>query len=327
MFLLQNKGRGHKLALLLITAVILIPALVSADPYVPDAPALPRFMADTVVIGRGELAARATTYRDAQGPDATPEDFLFAYLPGRLFAQLLHQEPTDLAAINGLLYLSGHEGGVWLNSVMNSNIGPGKAMRRLRGLALWLLDARLSRRARLVETGSVAAKRRALNQAFDTLILSYGYNRGYLLEVLEHPPRGGELAPGYVSCQGLLQCSFPMDDVPALEPLLPVRQQLTNPPSPAWRELSSRLDEQLPEAIARGEGVWVDLMSERQFQPDGYQALVDVSAEYLMINEAVLLMSARALAEGNEDDLDRALLADAALTVWLGSYMIGLSAE
>jgi hypothetical protein len=287
-------------------------------------------MSDTVIVDTRRLEFMADEYRALKGADALPSEFLFSYLPDRIFDDILSPgaESPDPRGGLGLLYVSGCEGGIWLNSVMEgedgSGIGPSGLIRALRMPLHLLIDRRVEKRMRLVEKGSVKSKRRALDNAFDTLVLSYGYNRGYLLEILKHPPPGSSLPADYVACSGLLDCRYPMENAGALGPLLPVRENLKAPSGDPWNDLSKRIEKGVPPAVKRGEGVWQSIMSEREFSPESYQALVDVSAGFLMINEAVLLMVAKAIAENDEEAMDRALLADAALTVWLGGYVIGL---
>ncbi len=316
--------------LLLLIAVSAQAADPLPESYLCPAPKLPGFMAETVTIDAARLSRMAETYRSAKGAVATPEDFLFAYLPGRIFNRILHGtlDTSGLAADNGLLYLSGFEGGVWLNHIMAGQKETGIGFPKLLSIrlpVLALLDRYCSKRMRIVDRGSVAKKRRALEGSFDRLVMSYGYNRGYLLEILKHPPQGAVLAESYVTCNGLLGCCYPMPELAALDPLMDTREMIENPTTKSWEQLSERLNSRLPSTIERGRKVWQGITSEQSFSPEAYKALIDISAEFLMINEAVLLMSARALAEGNEADMDRALMADAALNVWLGAYMIGLS--
>jgi hypothetical protein len=287
-------------------------------------------MSDTIIVNTKRLEYMADEYRALNGAEALPSEFLFSYLPGRIFDDILSSgaESVDPRGGLGLLYLSGYEGGIWLNGIMEgedgSGIGPSGLIRAFRMPLLFLMDNRVEKRMRLIAKGSIKRKRRALDNAFDTLVMSYGYNRGYLLEILKHPPPGSSLSADYVACYGLLECRYPMENAGALGPLLPARENLNAPAGAPWDDLSKRIQEGLPSAVKRGEGVWQSIMSESEFSPESYKALVDISAEFLMLNEAVLLMAAKAIAENDEEAMDRALLADAALTVWLGGYVIGL---
>jgi len=312
-------------AVLWLTAT---PALATS--YQPEPPRLPRFLADTVAPDAMLLGDYADAYHQSGTARArtTPEHFLFAHLPARLFAKIISGDlgPDEAPEVFGLLYVSGWEGGVWLNDALRRGGGKGIGVpgRLTRTPVQLFIGRRASRALKLIEKGTAGRKQKALLNSFDLLAMSYGYNRGYLEEILRRPPPGSEIAPDYFACEGLLDCAYPDEGAEAIQPLAGVRAKLEDPPDGGWAELSARLEDGLPSATARGEGVWTGIMSDAEMGGDDYQALVDVSCTFLALNEAALLLSARALAEGDEDDVDRALLADAALTVWLGAYVIGL---
>jgi len=313
----------------LVALAGLCPLPARTATFVPPTPRLPSFMDDTVDRDADWLGSMLEDFYRQKGEAGRAEDFLFAYVPARLFALMLEGQygPADMPQINGVLYISGHQGGVWLNEIMGRQIAPAGMIKLFRRPLLAALDRRCAHRRRLLESGSVPDKREELDQSFDLLVRTYGYNRGYLLEILRRPPAGGELPADYVVCEGLLECRYTLEYDKALTPLLPVRAKLETPPDESWRVLHDRLADKLPAAVAQGEKVWMNLMSRGQLSPENYRALVDVSAMFLMLNEAVLLEAGLALAEGDESASDRALLADTALTVWLTGYVIGLGGK
>ncbi len=312
---------------LALITMALCPAAFGGESFIPEPPSIPRFASDSIIIDGDALAAWEETYRSGR-TGAGREDFLFAWLPERVFHEVLSGEAgvNDMPHINGTLFLSGHEGGVWLNRTFieagQRPIGS-SAINSFRLPALLGLDQLIRRRLWLVRQGGLGAKRAELKAAFNALVFTYGYNRGYLLEVLRRPPAGQEALANSIVCGGLIECDYPEAGA-ALSPLLPLRDKLAHPSSDGWKRMSRRLDKRLPGAIERGGRVWEDFMERREFGPGSYRALVDVSAGYLAINEAVMLMAAQGLAEDDEESMDRALMADAALSTWLGGYLLGL---
>jgi len=326
---------SRKIFELLATLIVaLVPGFLAAEnpiEFVP--PKVPGFMGDVLVFDSNRVQALREKYESSAGKVVSGEDFMFSYRPGEIFKSILHGDfkPEDLASDFGLLYWSGIEGGVWLNKIMTgpekSGIGPSGLIRAFKGPVLIYMDLKTGQRLRLIQKHDLPAKRIAVEKSLGLLARSYGYNRGYLLEILKHPPAGAAIPDNYLVCKELLDCNYGVADLSIIAPLLPVREKLSRPPDQEWLTLSKTVSEQLPGSINQGKGVWKNILSNRGFSPASYQSLVDISAGFLLINEAILLQSAQAVAEGDETQLNRALAADTALKIWLAGYMMGLSQQ
>jgi hypothetical protein len=317
---------------LVLVLVLCAPLLARAGGvYIPQLRPLPSYVRDSIDLDNASLGFWLEEYDREKGAAGSGEDFLFAYAPERMFGFIVDGRlgAKELPAINGLLYQSGHQGGVWLHRLITGRprgLGPVSMINLLRPTILHSLDRECARRRRLVDSGEAEEKRRELDRAYGRLIQSYGYNRGYLLTVLRHPPAGAGRGPDELSCVGLLDCRGKQAFPRAMTAMLPMRARLEAPPDESWQRMAARLREGLPPAQARGEKVWADLMAQRAMGADDYNRLVDVSVSFLWENEAVLLLCAQALADNDEAAMDRALVADEALTIWLGAYLLGLGA-
>jgi hypothetical protein len=312
--------------------IFLIPvAGFSAELVLSAPPKLPNFMNHTVRVDPARMQKMAQDYQTAKGKDATAEDFMFAAMPEQIFKSILYEGidlkemPSDL----GLLYWSGFQGGVWLNSIMKSDqgrgVGPAGMIRAFKIPALLYINNMCKQRLDLITRGSRRQKADALDKSLGSLISSYGYNRGYLLEIMKHPPQGYTVPDDFFVCKGLIDCKYGPGDIYNLQALLlPPREQLNNPTQPYWIDFKKRFSEKLPKAMDQGKGVWKNIMADKEFSAGSYQALLDISAEFLMINETVMLAAVTAVATIDEQGMDRVLMADAAFRVWLIGYMAGL---
>jgi hypothetical protein len=294
------------------------------------APKLPACMSHAIKIDSSRLESLRRQYERSKGQGASEEDFMFAWLPAGIFSGLLFDEFNlkDLPSDFGLLYWSGFDGGVWLNKVVRSPKGSGIAwsgiIRLLKGPMLLYLDNRAPSRLRLIASGSAGQKQTAAQKALKFLALSYGYNRGYLLEILKHPPAGAKTPENFLVCGEFLECHYGAGDQAVLAPLLTVRAKLASPPSAEWQTIAATVKQELPGSLKWGSWMWQRIMSGREFSPDSYPVLLNISAGFVMLNEAVMLAGCQAVAEKDEPQLERALAADAALRVSLGGYLVGL---
>lgn len=312
-------------------ALVLFPLTsFGASPYLPKPPRLPKFMAGVLEVDQARLQRLARDYEWSRTGQGTSEDFLFAYLPKMIFSALLFQsnDTQQLQSDLGLLYYSGVQGGVWLNRVLadkgGKGIGPGGLVLAMKLPALLYINNMCKQRLGLVQKGSPEQKRGQAEKSLDTLIYSYGYNKGYLLEILKHPPEGSKVPDDYLACSGMLDCSYSRTDLSLLDPVLSIREKIERPTGPEWVAVNKMMSEKLPGAEKRGSEVWSKIMADREFSPGAYKQLIDISAEFLVINEAIMLATASAIANQDEAGLSRALVADSALRVWLIGYMIGL---
>jgi hypothetical protein len=307
-----------------LITIMIVPVLV-----ISGQPNLPFFMDDTVDFDQRFLNKWINDNPDIS-TDKELNDFLFSNLPEELFAEIFTGK-TDIDNIqktNGLFYYSGYKGGIWLNDIIenpdNEGIGPASMIRVFKLPALLALDSHFAKRKRVIKKSCIKKKRKALYKSLDRLIYLYGYNRGYLIKILENHPEGISLPPDYFSCKGLLDCDYPKENLEVFNSVFEIRSHLSDPPDLKWKEIAENIEIKLESSIQKGENVWTGIMENGKFTPDSYKSLVDISAQYLLINEAVMLLSAEALAKDDEELMDRALMADMALKSWLAGYMAGL---
>ncbi len=311
---------------LCLSVVLAIP--ISISQAASPAPKLPAFMSDGIKPDRIRLESLWCEYKRSKGPGASEKDFMFSWLHERIFSGLLFGEVNvkDLPSDFGLLYWSGFDGGVWLNKVVR--IWPSVFIRPVPVkylIRMPFLDAdKTPSRLKLIESGSADQKQKAADEALKFLAWVYGYDRGYLLYLLENPPAGAKKPENFLVCGEFLECHYGAGDQAILDWLLPVRAKLKSPPCAEWQKRAEKVKEMLPLSIASGSWLWKGIMLGNKLSPDSYLTLLKISRNFLMLNEAVMLKACEAFVGRDERELERALAADAALRVGLGGYMVGL---
>ena len=234
------------------------PGTPRQDPFPPDAnaagspPRYPACMDAGITIDFSRLERLRSEYQGAQGQDASDVDFMFSWLPGRIFSGILYGEfhvhglPSDF----GLAYWSGFNGGIWLNRSIHSGddlgIAPAWLLGQLRRPMLCYLGNRTSKRLKLIETGGTREKRKTAEESVGFLARTYGYNRGYLVEIVEHPPAGAKGREDILVCGDFLDCRYGLSRQDILEQLLPVRAKLSDPPDRAWEKVAGPVRHKLP---------------------------------------------------------------------------------
>lgn len=313
---------------LLLSLVIAAP--ISTSQAVCPLPKLPACISHVIKIDSSRLESLRREYETSKGQGASEEDFMFAWLPARIFSTLLYGDykMKDLPSDFGLLYWSGFNGGVWLNETVHLTkrlgIDWSWMIRSLKSPMLLYLKCKTQSRLRLIAEGSAGQKQKAARKALKFLAMSYGYNRGYLLKILKHPPAGANTPENILVCGEFLDCQYGAADQAVLAPLLTVRAKLASPPSAEWQKIAGPIKQKLPGSMKGGSWMWKQIMSGRKFSPDSYPALLEISTQFVMLNEAVMLAACQAVAEDHEAQLERALVADAAFRLSLGGYVAGL---
>jgi hypothetical protein len=159
----------------------------------------------------------------------------------------------------------------------------------------------------------------------DGLVENFGYNQGYLLEILEAPPRGLQTPPGYhIESRGPLACSYETPRLEVLRSLSSVEEALAAGSSAIYAELAAKIAPVQEAGVAKGRGVWSSGLSVQGFTPAEYEQLLDVSASYLEGVQATVLATVKAVAEGDAQMGRRAAIANAAMAAWLSAYTSGL---
>jgi len=308
---------------------LVLAAPISTSQAAGPPPKLPACISHVIKIDSSRLESLRREYERSKGQGASEEDFMFAWLTAQIFSRILFGDFNlkDLPSDFGLLYWSGLNGGVWLNQIVHFPKGLCMITRLFKRPMLLCGANKTRSRLRLIESGSASEKQEAARKAIKFLALIYGYNRGYLLEILKHPPAGANTTENILVCGEFLECQYGGGDQAVLAPLLLVRAKLANPPSSEWETIAATIKNKLPGSITCGGWVWRRIMSGREFSADSYKTLLDISRGFLMANEAVMLAVCQSFAEKDEPQLGRALAADAALRIGLGGYVIGLGGK
>jgi hypothetical protein len=224
------------------------------------------------------------------------------------------------------MHLSGHFGGAWLRSELR-RAQPGGMLANLGQPPSAEVFAAAADRCAGALGAARGSDRDALAYAegvLPELIEAFGYNLGYLLQIVEAPPAGLQTPPDHAVADGPLWVRYSRPRLAGLAPLRLVSEKLTSPPSPAWRRVGEGLLESQQAHEARGRQVWSSGLSVEGFGQQAYDQLLDVSASFLEIIQASALTAVRAVAERDPDSGRRAALAQACVIPWLSSYAQGL---
>jgi hypothetical protein len=289
------------------------------------------------------LDSLAADYVAGLEPGVTPEmeRFLFGSLPVTIFDEVFEGVDDERRGeLMWLLHLSGYFGGRWLRG----EIAAAQPDALLVGFSNSPTEAAFAAtmeraRARLDaldgdDAAIVAAARDAL---FDKppaeedgdpvrgLTDSFGYNRGYMLEILASPPEGVTASPRYgVTCDGLFDCSYASPKLAVLPELADLQASL-NSDTPPDADLVAELKPVQEAAIPRGTAVWSGGLSVQGFSQQSYDQLLDVSSSFLETVQATALINVAAAAAGDVAAARTGLIAEAAQIVWLEAYIAGLT--
>jgi len=274
---------------------------------------------------RAALACQAT-----DGTIAAP-DFLLGTLPLEAADDLCEAPRAEAAVRLGDLYVSGYFGGVWLRDGLGGGMShpggdgteePSDPMQMFTMLvdgATYHLD--LSYDATDDKVVSTA------NDAIGALLMLYGYNRGYLEVVLEHPPAGVTAPTDTLACSSFLDCALPGVDLAVLLRFRPALASLAAPPDERWQKMATKAEAVADVAVARGRSTWEDILGDASFTAADYPRLVALSAGYLAVSQAAVLSAMTAFADEDAAAGRCSRRLQAGLTVWSESYFLGLSSD
>lgn len=287
-----------------------------------------------------ELAVAYAAGLDA-GEEPQMERFLFGSLPVSVFDEVFAgATPERRRELMWLMHLSGYFGGRWLRG----EIAAAQPDAPLVGFSNPPTEAafastveRAAQRLGALDGDDAAILAAARDSLFDKppaeeggdptrgLADNFGYNRGYMEEILRSPPEGVEASPRFdVDCDGLFACVYASPKLGVLDKLADF-QALLNSDDPPDAELVAELLPVQDAAIPRGVGVWSGGLSVQGFSQESYDQLLDVSSSFLETAQAVALINARAVAEGDVDAARTGLVAEAVTIVWLDAYIAGLT--
>jgi hypothetical protein len=303
-------------------------------------PELPFWPNDVATEDRALLDQLGSDFVSRCGGEA-PEvvRFLYGDLPVIAFDRIFDGEIADLGtgAILWMFHISGYLGGVWLRG----EIDKAQEQSQLSGIALPpsregfdrnMADAQRGLEAAAASDDEVLAYNRAsLFPAGDAagitngLVENFGYNQGYLLEILESPPAGLSTPKGYsIHAAGPLACAYESPKLGVLPRFRPIETALAQRSKPVYADLASRIEPIQAAGVAKGRGVWSGGLSVQGFPPQEYELLLNVSSSYLEDVQATVLATVQAVAEEDAEIGRRAAIANSAMGLWLASYGMGL---
>jgi hypothetical protein len=170
--------------------------------------------------------------------------------------------------------------------------------------------------ARGDDAAAIAFARGQLESQLD----SYGYNHGYLTEILEAPPEGLTSPPAFLVAPGLLDARYAADEIDGLAGL---RDRLAAATAAGHVDVDTMAARQA-ESHARGRSVWSTGLSVQGFPQAEYEQLLELSAYFLQGTQAAALAAVLASADNDAGLARRAALVSAVLAPWSISYRMGL---
>jgi len=272
--------------------------------------------------------------------------FLFSDAPVELFDRIFASDDPASLPCGGYLWvfhLSGYFGGVWLRDEL-ARSGHNEA---IAGFSVtpsedaFVEETDRAARALTAASGS-AASLLAYAEAslYDApnpepapptpgLVDSFGYNQGYLLQIVEKPPEGLTTPPGLVVCpatagEGPLTCTYATSRLRALGESTDVSSALARGDGP-YGALAARVAPLQDAGVARGRTVWDGMLNVAGFTQEAYEQLLDISSAFLETVQATVLSTVRAVAERDELAGRRGAVANACMGVWLTSYLVGIT--
>lgn len=260
----------------------------------------------------------------AEDGERDPASLLFGRLPLRIFGDVLTSdlETLPIGSYLWIMHLSGYFGGVWLRReiaralpdapLLGVDVLPDEAaFEELLALLRAALDA---------AAGDDAAVLAYSAGQVDAQLDGYGYNRGYLTEILETPPASLTAPPGYLRAPGLLDARYLVDEIAGLDRL---RDRFAAAVS-GDPESAEQLTALQSTADARGRAVWSSGLSVQGFPQDSYEQLLELSAYFLQGTQACATGTILAGIDADADLGRRAALLTAVLAPWSVSYRMGL---
>ncbi|QLE53691.1 hypothetical protein FD724_38195 (plasmid) [Nostoc sp. C057] len=276
-----------------------------------------------------------------------PIDFLSRYVPVYVFEQTLRpSEPGDpsLSTLLWLMHLAGYFGGVWLRDAFIRFPVPGSPNPRP-GFAPTAnsFDAIVTRiNAALIafngnDAGAIAYAEGSLRGApLQGLTDSYGYNAGYLDQILTGSKPTNAMAPvGYFIYRDtlLFDGTYAVEEIRPLDNWRRHAEQAASRPRSRYAEIvngAGGADSLLAiqsAGVVRGKATWqpqnVFLAIANYDQPT-YDLLLVTSAYFLQCIQATGLAALAASAVGNADWARAAVRSNAMIVPYGGSYSVGL---
>jgi hypothetical protein len=335
------------------------PPGTSADPATTSAP--PTTMTTTTEVAAVSVSLPAHPFWD--GPVAVPdqalldelaasyvaatsgapemERFLFGTAPVEAFDRIFADPASaEVPGLIWVLHLSGYFGGRWLRReiataqpqalLVSFSVDPTETtFRATEGRAATALDAAAADDAALLAYADASLFDSPPPPGADDpvrgLADSFGYNQGYMLQILEAPPEGLETPARYgVTCGQLLRCDYASPKLADVDRFRAAVDRLADPADAAATSLAARLAPVEEAAIPRGRFVWSSGLSVQGFPQASYDQLLDVSSSFLETVQVTAGAMVQGVLDGDLDAARAGAVANAAMTIWLGAYMMGL---
>ncbi len=272
----------------------------------------------------------AGRFLDQGGSRSDISTFLFYYIPVWALDAIGKGGGSNLEELEGLLYLSGFFGGVWLKGVLH----PEEPFSGAPSLSSFKEDTEnnifsfLASFTELLNDLARSGKPHALTQfagdSLNPLLFLYGYNLGYLQGILDNPPAGAVAPEGYLTCDHLLDCRTPLRGISLLEELLPLLRSLRDPPDSRWSRIARQVRKTVPSAMETGARIWSNHLSVEDMRPESYHVLLDLSAGFLLYSQVLVLSAMDAWGNGNPEMGRSTVGLNAGMAAWAGGYGIGL---
>lgn len=306
------------------------------SPVSVNLPPMPVTTGSSFTVSPDFMKPFATNFVAAGGDPADAARFFFGDLAVKSLDALAEENipSQQVRLLLGNLAASGYFGGIWLRDNLHGTPSTAVSVPTLpspmvdlspSAIGLHLFDA-LS--AGLTQAAAGAPDWVVSSVAHVTvpvLLALYGYNRGYLQVVLEHPPAGVPSMQDTLTCNGFLDCNstaFPLELASRYDGAL---GKLDAPTNLGWSEMSMWTSV-LQGATGAGRFVWEGL-ARAGFSPASYTALVELSSAYLMVSKAAVLASMTAYADGDAAIGRSSLRLQAGLWMWSGAYFAGLASS
>ena len=293
-----------------------------------------------------ELATEYVVRQERAGSDErVMTRFLFGEVPVVLFDRIFTTADPNglpLPSYLWLYHLSGYYGGLWLRGELlrsdhNTMIRNVNLPQSEEQFAEQVADASAVL-ARAAQPDVLGYNEESL---FDRpnpdnpeapvrgLIDLFGYNQGYLLQIAEKPPAGLTTPDDLVVCpanpaDGPLFCRYRTSRLAALSTFEPAATKLREREG-AYAALAERIAPVQEPGIARGRMVWDGQLDVQGFEQGPYEQLLDISSAFLETVQATALATVVAVAEQDAAIGRRAAVANAMMSVWLRSYIVGLT--
>jgi hypothetical protein len=302
----------------------------------------PNFDDEVLVEDQALLDELADLYAAGlDGADPEMERFLWGTLPIDVFDRMLTGEEVETGPLLWARHGSGYCGGRGLRGeiaeaqpdaalVGFSNPLTAAAQQATLDRATEALDARAAggqelldyARSSLFDTPPPAGDPEA--DPIQGLANLFGYNQGYMLEILETPPESLDTPEEYrVTCTPeLFDCDYATAKLAGLPPLTERVAGLEG--DAAWEALVDELAPIQAAGVPEGRSVWSVGLSVEGFPQQSYDQLLDVSSSFLETIQAAAIAAAAASADSDGDLAAISALTNAGLIVWLDAYFAGV---